>query len=307
MRIDRTRPLAATSGHALPSHPVLPLFDKNPTHHRGYLTALLIIVNIVMFTFVQDRSGIDVVTLPNGDTASIAAETRFTLEHAAIPCELTQGHPLDLEEIRQLVNGASNTCDSEDGPQLFPDKSVWLAALTSMFLHGGWVHLSFNMLFLWIFGNNIEDHLGPLKFTAFYLLSGVAALVAHVALQADSSVPLIGASGAVAGVMGAYFIWFPRAPIRTLAFVFLIDVKAVYWLGSWFALQFFTAQDSGIAWAAHVGGFAFGVVIGAIIRQVRPLCRWAWRDPWREQAYYRWDLSGGMQAGGRPRFGSRSW
>lgn len=287
---------------------MLPLSDRNPTHHRAYLTAALIVLNVFVFVFVQQRPGDETITLPDGRAATIDAEVRFTLEYAAIPCELTQGRPLDLLEIQALARGDSQECDPVDGVQLFPGKNVWFSAIASMFLHAGWVHLGFNMLFLWIFGNNIEDHLGPVKFVAFYVLSGVAALATHVFLQVDSAVPLVGASGAVAGVMGAYLIWFPRAPIRTLLLFFIVEVRAIWWLSAWFVFQFFTASDSEVAWAAHVGGFAFGVFVAALIRQIRPLCRWAWREPWRSNAYYRWDLSGGAPGPvGRPRFGRRSW
>lgn len=285
---------------------MLPLYDRNPTHHRAFATVVLIALNIFIFVFVQERPGPETIVLPDGRAASIDAELRFTFEYAAIPCEITEGRALDLAEIRDVVSGADDACNSTDGPQLFPDKNVWFAAITSMFLHADWFHLGFNMLFLWIFGNNIEDHVGPAKYVAFYLLAGLAALVAHIGLQVDSAVPLVGASGAVAGVMGAYLVWFPRAPIRTLAFVLLTDIRAIWWLGAWFVLQFFTGQDSGVAWAAHVGGFVFGVAVGILIRQVRSLCRWAWREPWRSRAYYSWDLTGGTSMSpGQPRFNPR--
>ena len=286
---------------------MLPLFDRNPTHHRAVATLALIALNVVVFFFIQARSGVEFVELPNGTSVPIDSEFRFALEYAAIPCELTEGRALDLVEIQDFAAGTADTCNTSDGPQLFADKNVWLAALTSMFLHGDLAHLCFNMLFLWIFGNNIEDHVGPMKYVAFYLLAGIAGLGTHVALQPDSTVPLVGASGAVAGVMGAYLIWFPRAPIRTFIFLFLIDVRALWWLTAWFVLQFFTGQDSGVAWAAHVGGFAFGVGAAMLVRHIRPLCRWAWRDPWRQRAYRGWDLSGGMGRPEPPRFGGKVW
>jgi len=286
---------------------VLPLTDRNPTYHKAFVTITLIVLNVIIFAFVQQRSGEESITLPDGRQATIASEVRFTLEHAAIPCELIQGRSLDLAEIQAVARGDTEVCNEFDGPQLFPDKNVWLAGLVSMFMHASWLHLGFNMLFLWIFGNNIEDHVGPVKYVVFYLLAGLAALGAHVFLQTESAIPLVGASGAVAGVMGAYLIWFPRAPIKTIVFIVLVDIKAIWWLSGWFVLQFFTGQDSGIAWAAHVGGFVFGAVAAALVRQIRPLCRWVWREPWRQNAFYRWDLSGGSSSGGPPRFGGRSW
>ncbi len=275
---------------------MFPLKDLNPTYHAAWVTVVLIVVNVFVFGAIQERGQQRVgVETPSGVEVGIAAGDRFSLEYAAIPCELVQGRPLDFEEVRDLLRGRSDTCDDVDRPQLFPDKSVWLAALTSMFLHGNLFHLLFNMWFLWLFGNNIEDHLGPSKYVGFYLAAGIAATITHVALQPDSTIPVVGASGAIAGIMGAYLIWFPRAPIRTVAFLFLVEVKAVHWLLLWFVLQFFTWTDSQVAWAAHVGGFGFGAVIGVVVRHTPRLCRWAWREPWNRQAYHRWDLTGGAR------------
>lgn len=293
---------------------MFPLRDLNPTHHRAVLTIALILVNVMVFVFVQERSTDRVgVVIPSGQEVGIAAVDKFSFERAAIPCELTQRRALDFAEVRDVLRGVSDTCDDTDRPQLFPDKAVLLAVLASMFFHADWFHLLFNMWFLWLFGNNIEDHMGPTRYAGFYLLAGVAATAAHVALQPDSAIPVIGASGAVAGIMGAYLVWFPRAPIQTLAIFLLVRVKAIWWLLLWFALQFFTGAESQVAWAAHVGGFAFGAVVGVLVRQIRPLCRWMWREPWKRDAYYRWDLTGGSAryetggAGRRTRFGRRSW
>ncbi|MEM7288269.1 MAG: rhomboid family intramembrane serine protease [Actinomycetota bacterium] len=293
---------------------MFPLKDRNPTHHVAFITIALIVVNVLVFVAIQDRgASITGVTLPSGEEVGIQSGDKFSLQYAAIPCELTERGPLDVDDVRNLLRGDTDACDDADGDPLFADKSVWLAVITSMFLHADWFHLLFNMWFLWIFGNNIEDHVGPVKYIGFYLAAGIAATVAHVALQPDSSIPVIGASGAIAGVMGAYLIWFPRAPIATILAIFIFDIRALWLLLGWFVLQFFTGADSQVAWAAHVGGFVFGAVAGALVRQIRPLCRWVWREPWRSQAYYRWDLTGGSADSyrtherGRPRFGGRSW
>ena len=146
-----------------------------------------------------------------------------------------------------------------------------------MFLHGNLLHIGGNMLFLWVFGNNIEDRMGIVPYGVFYLLSGVVATLAHVAVQPDSTVPLIGASGAVAGVMGAYLVLFPRVRIRTVFLFILIlirDVPAMWLLLAWFVLQFFpfvTGNDSGVAYMAHVGGFVFGAAVAFLFRgRLRP-------------------------------------
>jgi membrane associated rhomboid family serine protease len=134
-----------------------------------------------------------------------------------------------------------------------------------MFLHGGLLHLAGNLVFLWIFGNNVEDRLGHVPYLGFYLVGGVVATLAHVFVNADSTVPVVGASGAIAAVMGAYLVWYPNARIKTVIFAFFIfftEVRAKWLLGIWLLLQFFTSDNSGVAWVAHVGGFAFGALVG---------------------------------------------
>lgn len=153
-----------------------------------------------------------------------------------------------------------------------PEQLNVATLFTSMFLHGGWLHLIGNMWFLWIYGDNVEDILGPVKYLLFYLLCGVLAALLHVALNMDSRIPTVGASGAIAGVMGAYLAKFPRARIVTLIFVFVfvttIEVPAFLILVYWFAIQLFsgvgsigysTAAAGGTAWFAHIGGFVAGL------------------------------------------------
>jgi membrane associated rhomboid family serine protease len=150
--------------------------------------------------------------------------------------------------------------------------------IASQFLHGGWLHLGGNMLFLWIFGNNVEDHLGRLYFLPFYLASGVVAGLVQALVHPHSHVPTIGASGAIAGVLGAYFMLFPRAKVHTLVilviFVRVITLPASLWLGLWFVLQLLLAlwnvgQDGGTAWFAHLGGFGFGALVIYLTRSLK--------------------------------------
>jgi membrane associated rhomboid family serine protease len=241
---------------------VLPLRDENPTRRVPVVTILLIIANIAVYFLVQ----------PNAEDAG--ASTRFSVERAAIPCEVVERRPLTVDEIRATYGGGDDTaCDagSPSSPAVFPGKGVLLAVLTSMFLHGSLLHLGGNMLFLWIFGNNIEDRLGPVPYLLFYLAAGVVATGAHIAVQPDSTVPVIGASGAIAGVMGAYFVWFPDAPILTLFIFFIIlfrRIAAKWLLLFWIALQFLEPfnPNSGVAWVAHVGGFVFGALVALVLR-----------------------------------------
>ena len=140
----------------------------------------------------------------------------------------------------------------------------WLTIFTSMFMHGGFMHLIGNMLYMWIFADNIEDSLGPKRFLVFYLLAGIGAAMTHVLMDTQSQVPMVGASGAIGGVLGAYLINHPNARVLVLIpfgfFSQLIKIKALYVLGFWFILQFISS-GGGVAYAAHIGGFISGVVL----------------------------------------------
>jgi membrane associated rhomboid family serine protease len=249
---------------------VIPLKDENPTRRRAVVTFVLIAINVAVYFGVQ----------PDVDTDEAG---EFTFEYAAIPCEVVTNEPLSPEELVPLIaQGIDDQCNKvpESAP-VFPDKRVWLSVIFSMFMHGGLLHLAGNMLFLWIFGNNIEDHLGAVKYLGFYAVGGIVATIAHIFVQPDSTIPVVGASGAVAGVMGAYLVWFPNIRIRTLIFFFFItfiQVRAKWLLAFWFLSQFFDAfnPNSGVAWMAHVGGFVFGIAIGLVVRASSPVRHAAW-------------------------------
>ncbi len=238
---------------------MLPLKDYNPTRRFPVVTVLLIAVNVYVYFLVQR---------PYDERRS---QLRFNYSYAAIPCEVVDGEPLSEDEVvRTLEAGDTESCIHDDlSPPVFPDKNVFLALLYSMFLHGSLLHIGGNMLFLWIFGNNIEDRMGAPAYTAFYLVSGLVASAAHILVQPNSTIPVVGASGAVAGVMGAYLVLFPNVKIRTL-FIFLLvlirDVQAKWLLGFWFVFQFFTNPSAGVAWVAHVGGFVFGALVALFLR-----------------------------------------
>jgi membrane associated rhomboid family serine protease len=167
-----------------------------------------------------------------------------------------------------------------------PVRFSWLAVVTSMFLHGGWLHFLGNMLYLWIFGDNVEDRLGHGRFVLFYLLCGAAAALAHVFMNPSSAIPTIGASGAIAGVMGAYFVLYPQSRVLALLplFIFweIIEVPAILFLGIWFVMQFFsgigsiaadaTVQTGGVAFWAHVAGFLAG--IAGVLALRKPARQW---------------------------------
>ena len=256
---------------------MLPLRDENPTSRTAVVTVVLILVNVAVFLFVQ----------PRADTQE---GTGYVYEYAAIPCELAEGRPLTVEEIAELNGGVEASCqEAPRSPTVFPDKQVYLGALISMFLHGGSLHLAGNMLFLWIFGNNVEDHLGRLRYLLFYLAGGVVATAAYVLFRIDSTVPLIGASGAVAAVMGAYLVWFPGARVLTLVLVVPLRIRAFWLLAVWFVSQFLMISVTDVAWMAHVGGFVFGVVVGLVIRESAGIRRQMWTPEYQSPTGGMWD------------------
>jgi len=246
---------------------VIPIKDYNPARRFPVVTLVLIAINVGVYLFVQR---------PFDENTS---QARCSYEVAAIPCEVVQGRPLTEDEVVQtLQSDDDSACEertSSDDEAVFPNKSVWLALLYSMFLHGSLLHLGGNMLFLWIFGNNIEDRMGLGGYVGFYLLAGLVASAAHILVQPDSTIPVVGASGAIAGVMGAYGVLFPNVKIRSLIILIILvlfrDIPAKWWLGFWFVTQFFTNPNEGVAWVAHVGGFVFGALVALFLRdRLRP-------------------------------------
>jgi rhomboid family protein len=249
---------------------VIPLRDENPTSRPAIVTIAIIGACVLAYFLWQPTP-----------FSSSDEDVIFFERHAAIPDEVVERRPLDLQEVADDYGAGSLGLICEIDPtatQLqasdpcVPDKNVWLAVVVSMFLHGSIVHIAGNLLFLWVFGNNVEDRLGPVFFTLFYLAGGVVAALAHIAVDPNSTVPVVGASGAIAAVMGAYLVWYPYARVQTLFFVFFIfwfRIPAAMLLGVWFVLQFFTSPNSGVAWVAHVGGFLFGVVVGLLVGRPR--------------------------------------
>ena len=225
---------------------MLPIRDINPTRITPVVTLALIAINLAVFFLFQMRG-----------TAEEQQELIY--ERAAIACEVTTGAPLGIDEILDDV------CLPGAQAPIFPNKNVFLALFTSMFLHGGVAHVLFNMWFLWIFGNNVEEAFGHVGYLFFYLIGGLAATATYVALNQDSTVPLVGASGAIAVALGAYAVLFPGRRVLSLVGWFLIPVPAAVFLAIWFALQFVAGQ-TGVAWEAHAGGFVFGAGVTLLMR-----------------------------------------
>jgi len=244
---------------------VIPVHDENPTRRTPLVTYLLIAVNVVVFLLSP------VVTHVVGSSAlKQECQTLAFFDHwAAKPKELVHNKPLPTAftgQVGEVPSGAG--CVQERPPPY--KKHVVLSVLTAMFLHGGWLHLLGNMLFLFVFGNNVEDRLGRLRFLAFYLGCGFAATYGFALFQASSTQPLVGASGAIAGVLGAYLVLYPRAKVLSLlTFFFFLPVRLPAWivLGGWFLLQYLYFRGAGVAagpevaYGAHVGGFVVGAAL----------------------------------------------
>lgn len=225
---------------------MIPLSDVNPTRLKPFITLLLIGINVAIFFFIQPRD---------------ATVDSFALAQATIPCELTSGVPLSQADFD------AGTCVDDTRVPFFPGKSIELSILVSMFLHGDFMHLAFNMWSLWIFGNNIEEAFGRARYLAMYLIAGLAATLGYVALNPGSIVPLVGASGAIAGVLGAYLVLFPRHRINSfMPPFFVFPMPAMWFIGIWFVGQFFIGSESNIAWQAHVAGFLAGAIITRAMR-----------------------------------------
>lgn len=231
-----------------------PIKDYNPTRKVSYITILLIAINITVFVYQAVISDLNLNVFKN----------------AMIPWEITH--------MKTIVNPVGIEVQDQYGytqrKLIYREISPFLTLFTSLFMHGSILHLFGNMLFLWIFGNNIEDSLGKIKFILFYLLSGLGASLVHIIFHPNSMIPVIGASGAVSGVMGAYLILFPTAKVRTLVFLFIfitfVDIPAFIFLIVWFIFQFLYAGGEGVAWLAHVGGFLIGLFLIKWWRQKKP-------------------------------------
>jgi membrane associated rhomboid family serine protease len=241
---------------------LIPLKDDIQTRRFPVLTVAIIAINVAMFFFFQG--------------AYFGSDAEFdqkVAEYGAIPYEISHpGKHCDLV-------GGQVACEGQAGVQGEAPEGLaptWLTLLTSMFMHGGLLHIAFNMLFLWIFGNNIEDSMGRARFVAFYLLGGLAAIGLQTLVEPGAAVPTIGASGAVAAVLGGYALLYPRARVVTLViivfFITVIRLPALVVLGIWILLQLAAGAselsspvagggEGGVAYFAHIGGFLFGMLV----------------------------------------------
>jgi membrane associated rhomboid family serine protease len=236
---------------------VFPLKDNIGTRRTPVITIALIIANVIVF-FLSIRTGGSIFNGP--DSATV-------IHYGAIPYEFT--HP--GQECDLITNGGQQALAC--GREVSDQPSTWFTALSSMFMHGGLLHIGGNMLFLWVFGNNVEDAMGRVRFVVFYLLGGFAATALQILVDTNATVPGVGASGAVAAVLGGYLLLYPRARVLTLVFLFIfftfIQIPAIFFLLIWFGQQVLfgylnyadpTGGGGGVAYFAHIGGFVFGLL-----------------------------------------------
>jgi membrane associated rhomboid family serine protease len=246
---------------------VLPVHDVNPTRRTPWVTRLLLLVNVVAFVLSPVALA---PLLGEASPQAACSQIAFFDEFAAKPAEVIGNDAEDVGATGAVARDPSGAvgCVVESPPPY--DKRPFLSVLTAMFLHGGWLHLAGNLLFLYVFGNNVEDRLGRLRFLAFYLFCGYAATYVFSLFFAGSTQPLVGASGAIAGVLGAYLVLFPRARVWSLlTFLFFLPMRLPAWLvlGSWFVLQYLYTRGAGLseatgtAYLAHVVGFVVGAAL----------------------------------------------
>ena len=241
---------------------VFPLRDNIPTDRFPVVTILLIALNCIAYLFLQPKSGIDISggSLNQADLVHYGF-IPYEFTHWGSHCELVNSGQVACEGMRGVSGHASHQI------------ATWLTPFTAMFTHAGLLHLGGNMLFLWIFGNNVEDSMGPVRFVVFYLVGGLAATALQLVVGANSTTPNLGASGAIAGVLGGYIVMYPRARVVTVVFIIflftILELPATFFLGFWFLQQLAfgalqsanTVADGGVAYWAHVGGFAAGLLL----------------------------------------------
>jgi len=225
---------------------MFPIGDDNSDRTiTPYVNYIFIGINLLVFVLLQGFGGND----------------SFSYAYSLVPKEITEG--IDLTGVQVIRDSFGNTGEVQHYPTSLP---VYFNFLSSMFMHGDIMHIFGNMLFLWVFGDNLENLLGHVRFAAFYILCGIAAALAQIVMDTDSIIPMLGASGAISGVLGGYVLLFPQRQVRALIFHFLTTVPAFIAIGIWIGYQLIVgyltpAGNGGVAYAAHIGGFIAGVAL----------------------------------------------
>src|SRR4051794_40839289 len=231
---------------------MIPIGDQDEPGDFPFINLAIIVINVAVFVLLQ---------LPSD---------AFTMGFSVIPKEITHGVDLVGPVAVQLPDGSVETIDEAVGPS-----PIWLTLFSSMFMHGGWAHIGGNMLFLFVFCDNVERALGHIKYLLFYLVCGVVAAYAQILSSPESVIPSLGASGAISGALAAYLVYFPRNRVRVLVGLrFVTEVPALMMIGLWALIQFVSGigsiavseQTGGVAYWAHIGGFIAGVVLAFLLR-----------------------------------------
>ena len=224
---------------------MIPISDINPAKNSPIISRVFLISVVLTYVLIQPKTNIELLN--------------FFYEYAAIPCELVTGYPISIEQYYQ------NDCNLINSNEIFPFKNVYLGFIYSNFFHVNFLHILGNLWSFWIFGNNVEDKLGKVNFLLFLLFVGVVSISFHVLLNQNSLITVVGASGLVSGLMGAYVYLFPNARLLVLVpfgILFPTTIKAKYFMLFWFISQIFIAfGTNNISWEAHVGGFIIGYFI----------------------------------------------
>lgn len=254
MRTPSVYPSLIPSSSSFGCQMLFPLSDDD-RHLDGpaWATILFVVLNVLMFVYQL-------------------SDPEFTYGWSVVPQEITTGVDIVNNQPADVQVTSIDQLPQRPGPGGAP--LIYLTMLTAMFMHGGWGHIGGNMLYLWIFGDNVEHRFGTGKFVLFYLVSGIVATLTQVAMQPNGLIPNLGASGAIAGVLGAYLVLFPRNKVNAVFFFRVVAIPAVAVLGLWIAMQFFnswgataaTEETGGVAYGAHIGGFLAGMAMALVVR-----------------------------------------
>ena len=234
-------------------HKVIPISDINPARNTPVISRIFMFATVGVFILIQPKNQIELFN--------------FFYQYSAIPCELINFSPISESQFY------NNDCFNNQSSSIFPEKNLLLSVISANFFHANFIHILGNLWSFWIFGNNVEDKLGKFRFVIFLIFIGIISISVHTYLNQDSLIPIVGASGIVSGLMGAYVFMFPNARLLVLVpfgFLFPTTIKAKFFMVFWFLSQILISiSDQNISWEAHVGGFVFGYLLLRIFNNKR--------------------------------------
>ena len=234
-------------------HKVIPISDINPARNTPIISRIFMFATVGVFLLIQPKNQIELFN--------------FFYQYSAIPCELVNFSPISESQFY------NNDCFNNQSSSIFPEKNLLLSVISANFFHANFIHILGNLWSFWIFGNNVEDKLGKFRFIIFLIFIGIISISVHTYLNQDSLIPIVGASGIVSGLMGAYVFMFPNARLLVLVpfgFLFPTTIKAKFFMVFWFLSQILISiSDQNISWEAHVGGFVFGYLLLRIFNNKR--------------------------------------